>query len=378
MIPGSESGPVMLTKRRLWIAGLIVLALAALYFAYDRWIRVPPLPEGLIQVNGRIEGDHVTIASKYPGRVAEILVREGNTVEAGQVLIRLDDAETSARVAQARHGVTALEARLRSARTMLEVLRREVPLSIAEAGYELAAARARLGEARALERQAGRDARRYRLLAKTSDASRQRAEQAETAWAKAQSEVAAGEAALAMAERRLEQARLGVQRIEAKEAELAALRAELGKARAALREVESVLADLTITAPSAGTITTRIADIGEVVAAGAPLYDLVDLDRLYLKAYVPEPEIGKLRLGLAARIFTDAFPERPFAATVRYIAANAEFTPKEVQTPDERVKLVYAVRLYLDENPEHRLTPGMPADAIIRWKEDVQWARPTW
>jgi HlyD family secretion protein len=94
--------------------------------------------------------------------------------------------------------------------------------------------------------------------------------------------------------------------------------------------------------------------------------------------FVPETEIGRVRLGLPARIYTDAFPERPFPATVRYIASRAEFTPKEIQTPDERVKLVYAVKLYLDENPDHRLTPGLPADAVIRWKDDTPWQRPRW
>lgn len=79
---------------------------------------------------------------------------------------------------------------------------------------------------------------------------------------------------------------------------------------------------------------------------------------------------------MPARIHTDAFPDEPFEATVRYIASKAEFTPKEVQTPDERVKLIYAVRLYLTANPNHRLTPGLPADAVIRWKDGVAWSKP--
>jgi len=119
-------------------------------------------------------------------------------------------------------------------------------------------------------------------------------------------------------------------------------------------------------------------DVGEVIAPGAPMFDIVDLDRLYLKVYVPEKDIGKVRLGLPARIYTDAFPNEPLAATVRYIASQAQFTPKEVQTPDERVKLVYAVKLYLDANPQHRATPGLPADALIRWQEDAPWASPRW
>jgi HlyD family secretion protein len=109
-----------------------------------------------------------------------------------------------------------------------------------------------------------------------------------------------------------------------------------------------------------------------------PLLELVDPDRLYLKVYIPEKDIGRVRRGLPARIHTDAFPGEPFEATVGYIGSRAEFTPKEVQTPDERTKLVYEVRLYLRENPQARLTPGMPADAIIRWKEDVAWMPPHW
>ncbi len=125
---------------------------------------------------------------------------------------------------------------------------------------------------------------------------------------------------------------------------MAALESQRDQLEAVLNEAESVLADLTIHAPANGTITTRMVDLGEVVSAGTPLFEIVDLDRLYLKVYVPEIQIGKIRLDLPARIHTDAFPEQPFDATVRYIASKAEFTPKEVQTPDERVKLIYAVK----------------------------------
>ena len=145
-----------------------------------------------------------------------------------------------------------------------------------------------------------------------------------------------------------------------------------------MAEAQSAMDDLTIHAPATGVITTRIVDSGEVIAAGSPLFDIVNLDRLYLKVYIAEKEIGKVRLGLSARVYTDAFADKSFPATLRYIASRAEFTPKEVQTPDERVKLVYAVKLYLDQNPEHCLTPGLPADAMIRWQEDAPWAKPRW
>ena len=295
---------------------LLVAAGGALllgYGAYQLWWGNAALPDGLIQANGRIEGDQVMVASKFGGRIAQVEAREGDTVTAGQVLVRLDDSQVRAQVTQARAGVAALGAQVRAAASR--------------------------------EQQAQRDAERFRGLGAEGTVSVYELEQAELARSLARD-----------------------QRLQAQ--------AQERNARAALAEAESVLADLTVRAPIVGTVTARMADLGEVVGAGAPLLTVVDLDRLYLKVYVPEIEIGRLRLGLPARVHIDALPDQPYPATVRYIAAQAEFTPKEVQTRDERVKLVYAVKLYLEANPDHRLTPGLPADAVIRWKDDVAWMPP--
>jgi len=273
--------------KRAGFTSALVLAVAAGYFVFERWFERIPFPEGLIQANGRLEGDQVIVAAKQPGRIAQLLAREGDTVMAESTLVMLDDAQVRARA-------TAAQARAS---------------------------------------QAQRDAERLRRLREEGTAAVHEAEEAELA-------------------------------------------AEVAQAN--LTEATSLLDDLNLPAPVAGTVTRRLADAGEVVAAGAPLLVIVNLDRLYLKVYVPEAEIGKLRLGLPAQVYTDAFPDRPFPATLRYIASRAEFTPKEVQTPDERVKLVYAVKLYLDNNPEQRLTPGLPADAVIRWQEDAPWAKPRW
>jgi HlyD family secretion protein len=299
-------------NRRLLLAAFGLLAIAGIV-VYEFRLGDKALPEGLVQANGRIEGDRLLVASKFPGRVTKLLAHEGDQVKTGQVLVQLDDTQARAQARQARAAMAAVQAEAEAAKRHAE--------------------------------QAQRDAGRFHELRTEGTASVRVAVQAALA------------------------ARVAQDR-------LASAQAQLSRARAALAEAESVLTDLTVRAPADGTVTTRMADTGEVVAAGSVLLILVDLDRLYLKVYVPEALIGKLRLGLPAKIYTDAFPEQPFEAELRYIAAQAEFTPKEVQTPDERVKLVYAVKLYLTTNPEHRLTPGQPADAVIRWKEDVPWTPP--
>jgi len=363
-------------RKGLAVAGFLVLGVG-LVLAFGRlWNE--RLPEGLIQANGRIEGDHITVASKFPGRVEALRAREGDAVTAGQVLIRLEDTQTRARVEQARQAFQAVEAQVQSAHNALAVLNLEVPLAIESADEGVASARAAVAKAEAVELEARRDVDRIRPLVPEQAVSRQQLDQAEARWAVARNELKAASSRLFQARKELAQAELGWKRIRVKEQDVAALERQRDQVEAALKEAESVLADLTILAPTTGTVTTRMVDVGEVVAAGSPLLELVDLDRLYLKVYVPEVQVGKVRLGLPARIYTDAFPEAPFEATVRYIASQAEFTPKEVQTPDERVKLIYAVKLYLAANPDHRLTPGLPADAVIRWKDGVDWTRPRW
>ncbi|MCA1957645.1 MAG: efflux RND transporter periplasmic adaptor subunit [Nitrospira sp.] len=362
--------------KRLGMAVLVMGLATGAYLALDRWIGDDGLPDGLIQANGRIEGDHITVSSKFPGRVRELLAREGATVAAGQVLIRLDDSQADARVRQAKRAVEVLEAQVEAAHTQLAVLNLEVPLMIEAAQAQVVRARALWDKAIAVEREARSDAERFRQLADKDQASLQQRDQAQMRWDVAHNEVAAAFSGLTQAKKELAQAELGWNRIKAKEEEVASLERQRDHAYAVLDEAESVLRDLTITAPASGTITARMVNVGEVVAAGSPLLELVDLDLLYLKVYVPEAQIGKVRLGLPARIYIDAFPDRPFEASVRHISSKAEFTPKEVQTRDERVKLVYAVKLYLNENPDRRLTPGLPADAVIRWKDDVAWVKP--
>ena len=365
-----------LRKRALW-AGIVLLAVAGI-IAFRLLAGRGALPEGLIQANGRIEGDTVSVSSKFAGRIAEIKVREGDTVKKGQVLAVLDDAQVGTKVRQATAAVTALDAQVDAVTTALAMLRKEVPLVVGGANAGVSRANADTSKAKASHDQASRDAERMKELVAKGLVPRQGAERADLAVSSAEAEHESMRGSVVQASNQLSQARLGADRIKAKEAELTALHAQREQAEATLAEAESVLEDLTLKAPSSGVITTRIREPGEVISAGSPILELVDLDRLYLKVYVPEIQIGKLRLNLPARIYIDAYPETPFDATVSYISSRAEFTPKEVQTPDERVKLTFAVKLALTKNPDRTLAPGLPADAVVRWKEGVEWVKPKW
>ena len=191
------------------------------------------------------------------------------------------------------------------------------------------------------------------------------------------------ELSLAQAERELDRNRkLAVDRFVTEQAvERARLdvdvqSAALREARASLAEQQRYLDEMTVRAPTAGTVLVRTVERGEWVQPGTPLYTLVDLNQLYLKIYVPEPDIGKIVHDQPARVHVDAFPKRFFPARVSKIASEAEFTPKNVETREERVKLVFAVELALDENPDGVLKPGMPADAVVRLEDGPEWITP--
>ncbi|QDV42337.1 Cobalt-zinc-cadmium resistance protein CzcB [Stieleria neptunia] len=392
---------------RTLIAALVLSATVAIGLASRQaWLQKQQLPAGLIQANGRTEGDHIAIASKFAGRVSEVLAREGDNVAAAATLIQIDDQQLQAKLNQATHGVAvadailqgarananAVAAEVRAAKTSLALLKKQVPLAIETAEAELQQALAAGATADSNEGYKRSESQRAQKLLNSKAISVEEADRKELAWTLAQNELTTATAARITAEKRLAESKLGADRIKEREDAVAALEAMHAKSLAQIKECEarqaeaeagvaeaqSNLDDLTITAPATGTILSRFVDQGEVVNAGTPLLDLVDLDRLYLQVYVPEPLIGRIRLGLSAKVYTDAYPDQPFNATVRYIASEAEFTPKQVQTKDERVKLVYAVRLYFNENPEHRLTPGLPADAIIRWIEETPWTPPRW
>lgn len=406
------------------VAALLVLALAVWWGAavYHRGS-----PSNRLEASGSIEATEVDVAPKIQGRVVRLAVSEGDRVRSGQVLAQLDDREARAQVAQARAAVAAAEAHLLQAEQALEtdqavtgaqVLQARAQLQAAQTrvpqaelaldlqrrtAYEaVASARAQLHTAQALAisahstlEKARTDFGRAQTLfaegaiaaqavdqAKTAyDAAVAQARSADDAVAQARSALAVAEANQAQVAIRLQEllaSRAGVSQAQAayesaqagatvvaqRRQEVTALRAALDQARANLRYLVILAGYTQVTAPVDGVVLTKNVEQGEVVAPGTPLYTLVDPSDIWLRVFIPEDRIGLVRLGQRAEVTVDTFPGRTFPGRVTEISSQAEFTPGNVQTKEDRVKLVFGVKIRLD-NRDGSLKPGMPADAVI-------------
>lgn len=365
-----------MTKTKLIpLAAALLLALAgAAWLLWPRFFP-PGLPEGILEGHGRIEATEITVSSKAGGRIAKLPVGEGDRLEQGALVAVIAAEETEARLTQARERAAAAE---RQAQAVVEESR--TSLAEAEARLRAAQERPRQLESRieVLEhhvQNARADYQRYQALFEKGTISSQRLDAAQNAIRQAQGELDEARNALAAARAELAAARAARDRIAGTSpGRVGALEAEVGAAHAAHEEVQALLKDARVTAPVAGTVVTKAAEAGELAFPGQPLVVLADLDRPYLRVYLPERDIGKVKLGDPARVYVDSFPARPFEATVTEVAKKAEFTPKDVHMPDERVTLVYSVKLAIS-NSQGLLKPGMPADALIRWKPGTPWGR---
>lgn len=179
----------------------------------------------------------------------------------------------------------------------------------------------------------------------------------------AQAQLDTAEAAVAGAQAKLDQLKSGT-----RPESIAAARAQVQQAQAARDALRAQLNKMTLTAPHDGVVTQRFLDLGEMAAAGSPVFHISDLDTATLTIYIPEDRIGRVQLGAPARVTVDSFPGRTFTGTVTFISPQAEFTPKNVTTPDQRSTQVFAVKVQVDNSSDHALKPGMPADAVVEGK----------
>lgn len=324
-------------SRKAGIAMVVVLAGAAAVWLLTRGDGGDATT---LTVSGTVEATDARLGFLVPGRVAEITVVEGERVGAGATLARLDTRELDARVKAARADVEAAEAALAE----LEAGARDQEITSTEAAL-------RAAETRAAE--AASNAERAERLFEGRAISRQALDRALT-------EQRAAEATETQAREALDLVREGP-----RQETVRAARARLGQAHARLAQVQAARDDAVITAPFAGVITVRHREPGEAVGAGGPVLTLLDPDDRWVRIYVREDRLGAVRLGASAHIVSDTYPDRVFDGEVVFIGSEAEFTPRNVQTAEERVRLVYPVKVRISGDPEAVLKPGLPADVAL-------------
>ena len=296
--------------------------------------------KNVISASGTIEAVEVHVASKAAGQIVSLAVEEGARVKPGDLLASVDHAAADIQLRQAEAGVRLAEAQLA---LLVKGARRE----------DIQQAEAALTQADANLRVASDDVRRMRELSRTGSVTAKSRDDAEARVVVAEAQRAAAVETLNKL-RRL-----------ARPEEIQAAEARLAQARAGADLLAKTIADCAVTAPAGGVVTHKAVEAGEMVTPGATIVTLAALDSVFVMIYVTETELGRVRLGDAAEVRIDGFPDRPFAGRITYISPEAEFTPKNVQTKEDRVKLVFGVKVEI-ANPEGLLKPGLPADALIR------------
>jgi HlyD family secretion protein len=381
----------------------LVAVVAGFTLAGWAWWRDRQDGRDVIQASGRIEVTEVNISSKVTGRVKRLLVDEGADVKAGQLIAELEGEELEAQLRQARAALQSAEAKLVQARISFRVEPTTVRAQIRQAEESVRGAEERLRllqagsrpqeieESRANLRQSlarleiarlTRD--RYRDLVADGAIARQDLDRAEADFQAAGAAVRAARERLAILEEgsraediraaraerdraaaALEAAQANAASLDLRQQDVHVAEAAVREAASNVRRLETQVAELKVFAPLDATVLTKAVEAGEVVSAGKPLVLLGDLDHPWIKVYVTETEVGRVMLGAPAHILADSFPQQPFRGTVTWIADQAEFTPKNIQTKEERVNLVYAVKITIVD-AERKLKAGMTADAELR------------
>jgi HlyD family secretion protein len=390
--------PAPRSRKKIIPVILVVLGVAA-FFIWRGYFANPRIPDEIVVVSGRIEGDDSAVAPKTAGRILEIRVREGDTVKAGDTIAILDDAQVRAREDQARAALTGAQANAKNAADQIAVFEQQLQQNellaeqakvdaggrVRQAESELAAAESELAQQEASYRMAQFDNDAYQKLVKTGAVSeRQGRQAAATADQQAASvnaakrRVEAARGALNTAQANLSnpgirgfQASTVRKQIDQQRSEISSATASTQQARFQLDEAEANRRDLVVTAPFDGTVMTRAAEPGEVVTAGTAIVTLLDMSKVYLRGFVPEGQVGKIKIGQPARIYLDSAPDKSVEAQVQRIDPQATFTPENTYFRDDRVKQVVGVKLQV-KGAIGFAKPGMPSDGEILVQGD-QW-----
>lgn len=342
---------------RTWLLRIVSVGLVA-GAAYLIWQAVSPdgPPEGFAHGNGRIEATEIDVATKIAGRVEDIRVREGDFVTIGQVLAVMDTAVLKAQLREAEAELQRAVVGVETAQSRVDQRKAEktaAEASVAQREAELDAARKRLARSEEL---VPKGATSVQVL----DDNRATFEGAKAAVAAAEAQVAAAEAAIGLA---------GSQVISA--------RAAVEATRATIQRINADIDDSTLRSPRDGRVQYRVAEPGEVLAAGGTLVNLVDLTDVYMTIFLPTVDAGRVKLGAQARIVLDAAPQYVIPAKVSFVADVAQFTPKTVETAEERLKLMFRIKARIDpallKKHIRDVKTGLPGVAYVRLDPEIPW-----
>ncbi|NEQ85652.1 MAG: HlyD family efflux transporter periplasmic adaptor subunit [Moorea sp. SIO2I5] len=394
--PKRQIYPLLLSLLGLSLAGI---AVSSKYF-------VSTSQDRTILLSGRIEGDETDIGTKVGGRVNLVAVQEGKEVNKDQNIVRLDDQEIQAQLKgatarlvsaqqqelKARLQINLVESQILEVQLNLKKAQEDTRGQVLQAEASVAANVAQLNQAFAkLEEaqselnlaKANRD--RFAQLVEQGAISKQRFDQAQTTFEKAQATVKASQASVNaigklvnVAQGQLVQAQTSTLNPEIINAQLSRLQTQLAQARLQLamvkaeveiakafqQEIKSKISDLEIASPIDGVVITRLVEPGEIVSAGQTLLTVIDPNNVYLRGYVPQGDIGKIRVGQKAKVFLDSDPDQPLSGTVTTIDTQASFTPENIYFREDRVRQVFGIKITID-NPGGFAKPGMPADVEI-------------
>lgn len=343
-----------LNRKSLWL--LVALALALIGWLAWRTLAQPGLPAGVATGNGRIEATEIDIAALSGGRIDRIGVNEGDSVTRDAVLVQMDIVQLTAQKRQA-------EAELRRAVIGVETARSLVD----QAQAQLAASKANVEQAAAAADASAQRLSRAERMSPGSTISQQTLDDDRAGDRQARAGLASAEAAQAAS-------RAGV---TSAEAQVVDAEAAVDAARAAIDAIASSIKDATLTAPRDARVQYLVAQEGEIVAAGARILNLVDLSDVYLTFFLPTSQAGRVQVGSEARLVMDAAPDVVIPATVSYVADVAQFTPKTVETLDEREKLMFRIRARVDPELLRKyvsyVKTGLPGSAYVLIDKDAEW-----
>jgi HlyD family secretion protein len=344
-------------RNKKWMTwAVLVIAIGLGGWLIWRYFQPRGLPEGFASGNGRIEGTEVDVATKLAGRVAKILVEEGDFVTAGQVVAQMDTTVLEAQLAQAK--AQARQAQNAQNTAVLTVTLRESEKATANATVDQRQAELSAAESRF---------KRSQDLAKTNvitpqqlDDDRATMLSAQAALAAARSQVISSEAAIQAAKSQVTEADSAVE-----------------AAKAAADALMADIQDSQLRAPRTGRVQYRVAQPGEVLAAGGRVLNLIDLGDVYMTFFLPTRTVGRIGLGSEARLILDAWPDFVIPARVSFVASVAQFTPKTVETESEREKLMFRVRARIDPELLQKhiryVKTGLPGVAYVRLDPKIEW-----